>query len=147
MSFTRFISFLLIVIIFGLFQVWISVIDNWNFDINRALGNGGLFFFSTSLVVSSSIELHDEKGLKIGNRDFLFGLITGVPVFAISLVTYTRGISDELIKAQTFIETPQQQSVVVLLSIVYWIYVGFRTGKFKQKRERTSYSGFSRPWN
>ncbi len=72
-SLGKFVTFLLANIVGGLVQLWvlylILVTQSKNPDLHVLLGDGGLFFFATSLTFNSFLALVEKNTLRPGTSD------------------------------------------------------------------------------
>lgn len=75
---------------FGLLQLWSAVLILLNakkdINIRELLGDGGLFFFATSVVASGGLLLIERK--RLGTPEILFSLVAMLTVAAPCLLLY-----------------------------------------------------------
>jgi len=138
MQLGRFFAFFGGVFVGGLLQLWILVMIllaiGHPVSIAEILGDGGLFFFATSLVVNSWLSLADYEPMIVGKKDFnitflcFFGVV--IPVIAYYTAILSNGGLDQIRPFGDFV--PLQISCLVG-AIAYWIYSGIRTGLFVKK--------------
>lgn len=130
----RLISFLSLVIFAGLLQVWIRIIvttaKNLPIEPREILGCGGLFFFATTLCVSSGIYLHNKHPMKIGSVDFnatlaVHGIAFCTAIYYASVLT-TVGMKPVI----PFGKETIPQIGFVSIALIYWFYAGLRTKLF-----------------
>ncbi len=144
MQYGRFLSFLFILIAFGPIQLWILLLvlnttSRGTITIGTILGDGGLFFYATTVAVGSAISLFDKKQFKIGSSDFNVTLICCIAPLIVIVIYYSS------ILTQTGLSTPRpfnacifQQLGCTLMALIYWLYVGTRTGLFvKEENDNT----------
>ena len=97
MQWGRLISFTIGIIGGGLLQLWALIMvlnaNGYPVEISELLGDGGLFFFATSLVVGSSISLFDYRPIKVGNKDFNITMITLAGILVPVLIYYSTVLS------------------------------------------------------
>jgi len=81
----RLISFFILVVLLGSLQLWVLMIVlkalDQPIELKRLLGDGGLFFFSTSLAIGSAVTLWDQKSTPFGGEDFLITLLLPGGIF------------------------------------------------------------------
>ncbi|MCH8824800.1 MAG: hypothetical protein IH984_14980 [Planctomycetes bacterium] len=138
MQIGRLITFTLGVIGFGLLQLWvlIMILNTMGspIDAKEILGDGGLFFFSTSLAVGSAITLFDTNPLKIGSRDCNVTIIVCGGVLLLTVVYYSAVLSQGGLKQpDPFAQHILLQIGCSLIAIGYWFYMGISTGLFVKK--------------
>jgi len=133
MKIPKFLLFVLIIFILGLIQYWVAAAILWYrkiFDIDILLRDGGLFFFSTSLVYTSFYtgQEYQEKGdwYKLWSASALT-IVSALAVVAYC-ITFTGG------------NAPQQQigftdniitgeKVCLAVASLYATYIYLRSGK------------------
>lgn len=129
----------LVIIGLGLLQLWFIMIvllvkDDEPIKIGELLGDGGLFFFSTSLTVSSALSLFDYRPMKPGTVDINFSLLTAIPVLLIASGWFIAVVSKNgLSTPNPFQSHVEIQIACCTLAIVYWYFVGKRIGLFTEK--------------
>ena len=133
----RLITFVLGVVGVGLLQLWVLIIilhaRGSPINAKEILGDGGLFFFSTSLVVGSAISLFDTHDLKIGSRDCNVTLILCGGVLLITVGFYASVLSQDGLKQHPFAQHMLLQIGCTVVAIGYWYYMGVSTGLFIKK--------------
>lgn len=143
MQFGRFLSFALSIVVGGLLQLWVLLIAlnaiGHVIDFSELLGDGGLFFFATSLSVGSAISLFDHRPIKVGSTDFNVILICCVGVLVMVVVYYAAVLSgDGMSAAKPFRNHALFQIACALTAMGYWFYAGHRTGLFVKKEDDTA---------
>ncbi len=138
MQLTRLITFLLVLVGGGLLQIWVILgvvlYQGDSITLSEILADGGLLFFSSSLISASAIHLFDHQKPDAGSIDTLFSIVTIGLVFIITIVFYTASLaSGEFAGARSFSDHINTQLACVGMAISYWIFCGFRTGLFVKK--------------
>lgn len=138
MHFGRIFSFLLTIIGGSLLQLWVLMLilkaTNNPVTTGQLLGDGGLFFFASSLAVGSAISLIDNCKIVFGNIDFImtllicFGLIIIVVAYYASILTNV-GFDEP----DPFANNIRLQIGCAFCAIAYWFYSGVRIGLFTKK--------------
>ncbi len=143
MAIGRIISFFFGIIVCGLLQVWVVIIvllsSGKPVDFQNVIGNGGLFFFSTSLVVGSALNLFDKNPIKLGTVDFnmtmmLCGMVLFLAVSFYMAVLF--GIESQ--NAKPFSGSKIHlltQILCALCAISYWCFVCVRRGMFNRDKD------------
>lgn len=135
----RLATFFFVMIFGGLLQLWVlvAILNASGTDISLPdlLADGGLFFFSTSLVAGSAITLLDTNGIKVGDLDFLVTLLVCAALFFLGVITYTTVMSATLEEGgnAVFKQHMKDQILCALIALLYWVYSGKRTGLFVKK--------------
>ena len=133
-------SFLMVVVGVGLLQLWSMLlllgINGKPIEISDLLGDGGTFFFSTSLSVGCMLNLFDARPVKIGNLDFNFTFICCGGVVYLSAFYYAAVLS----RSSASVVNPFGSHIVVQIACIsvalaYWFYVGLRIGLFVRKHK------------
>jgi hypothetical protein len=138
MQIGRLITFTLAVIGGGLMQLWVLLLvlkaNGHPLLLKDLLGDGGLFFFATSLAVGSSISLFDSHKLVIGNADCNITLIVCGGVVLLAVIYYASTLSSSSPRvAAPFAKHIGLQLGCCCAAVVYWYYTGVRTGLFTKK--------------
>lgn len=138
MHFGRLLAFTVGIIGGSLLQLWILLIvlatNNHAIDIKQILGDGGLFFFSTSLCVASALNLFDYQPTTVGKLDFNMTLLICGGIFILTVVYYTSVLSGSKEQIPNpFSDYCLLQVGCALTSIGYWFFTGLRTGLFIDK--------------
>lgn len=140
MQFGRFLSFAICIVVGGLLQLWVLLMvlnaTGYVIDFREFLGDGGLFFFATSLSAGSAISLFDHRPIKVGTSDFNVTLICLFGILVIAVSYYAAVLSgDGMSAAKPFSNHAPVQIACTLMAIGYWVYVGRRTGLFVKKED------------
>ncbi len=141
MALGRFLCFFFATVLLGVLQLWIlgllvltSLVPQppGGVSLAQVLGDGGLFFFATTLTVSSGLTLLDALRPRVGDRDFTITLIVCPLVLFFAVTVYAA------VHAKSFGHDPLPfqshvlpQIACMLFALGYWFYVGIRTGWFK----------------
>ncbi|MCK4785069.1 MAG: hypothetical protein KAV87_15060 [Desulfobacteraceae bacterium] len=130
----RVVTFALIIIFFSLLQLWVLLVFLNRKDIpiqlKEVLGGGGLFFFATSLCVSSAVSLHDFRPMKIGGFNLIVTLIVCAMVLWM-VIHYAVALTDVgMTAANPFGENVQMQIGCALAAFLYWFFAGSRSNLF-----------------
>lgn len=138
MQYGRLISFALGILGGGLLQIWVLLLmlnaTGQTIQIKEILGNGGLFFFATTLCVGSILSLFDFRPIIVGNRDFNISVICCGVVILVAVTNYAAVLSDGgFTVTNPFSDNVATQIGCTLIAIVYWYYSGNRTGLFVKK--------------
>jgi hypothetical protein len=125
--------FVLSNLLVGLLQIWILYIIlrtmHKSPDISILLGDGGLFFFATSLAVSSYLLLYSQKA-KPATIDLNLTIILVLFVILPAIIIYTVVLSTQLGTVSPFHNCIGTQCWCALSSLTYAVYAGARTGYF-----------------
>src|SRR5712692_7327809 len=101
-SFAKLTLFAVANILGGLVQIWILCVflatQGKQYDIGLLLGDGGLFFFATSLTVSSLLVFLEQSRARRSPIDNLFTLLAIMAVLMVSVVVYTAVLGNGLDK-------------------------------------------------
>ena len=130
----RVVSFALLIIFFSLLQLWVLLVvlnaKNIPIESKEVLGGGGLFFFATSLYISSAVNLHDFQPMKIGGFNFIVTLIV-FGMCIIMVIYYAVVLTDVGMKAANpFGEKLRMQLGCALVAFLYWFFAGVRSDLF-----------------
>jgi len=139
MTLGRFVIFFFATVVLGVLQLWIlglllltAIVPQSSVNLGKLLGDGGLFFFATTLTVSSALSLWDTRRPQIGDWDTVLTFIGGGVVLFIAVVVYaavhSKSFGSEPLPFQSHL---MPQLTCVAFALGYWFYVGFRTGWFK----------------
>lgn len=132
----RLVSFSLLIILFSLLQLWVLLVvmiaKHIPIELGEVLGGGGLFFFATSIYVSSAVNLHDFQPMKIGCFNFIVTLIVcGIGIMMV--IYYAVVLTDVGMKAANpFGEKLRIQIQIgcALVAFLYWFFSGVRSNLF-----------------
>lgn len=136
LSLGKLLTFFFVTVIFGLLQVWaLWLILVFGLGkpvaVGELLGDGGLFFFATSVTVSSFLVLTNKYSLRFGKPDLNVTLIlAGSTAFA-AVVIYASVMSARFGTANPFKEQLWPQLACAVAALVYALYVAVRTGQLK----------------
>ena len=138
MAIGRLISFLLGIIGGGLLQIWLLVavlrLSGQAARVAELLGDGGLFFFATSLAVSSLLTLCDAYPPRVGTADFNLTAVLVGTVMLVAVTYYVGVLTGSLGKTTLpFAKYWVPQLVCTSAALLYWFYVGVRTGMFQRE--------------
>ena len=138
MQYGRLISFTIFVLFGGLLQIWVLLLilnlKEYRINVGEVLGDGGLFFFTTSLIIGSAITLHDHNPIKLGSIDFNISLIAFIIIFLPALFCYVVVLSDGgLTDPNPFSSLVFHQIAYASAAFGYWFFTGLRTGLFVEK--------------
>lgn len=122
----------------GLLQLWVLIIilnvKNGSIEVAQLLGDGGLFFFSTSLAVGSAISLFDKRVPKIGSHYFNVTVIVCGGILFFAVTYYVSVLSDDGLKEdRPFAEYMLLQIGCSIAAVAYWFYMGICTGLFTKE--------------
>lgn len=137
MHFGRLFTFALTVVGGGLLQLWILFIilqmTGAEAKVQDILGDGGLFFFASSLAVGSAITLFDRVPLKVGNVDCNLSLLVCAGVLVITAVYCSVIAKVGASASKPFSNHVPLQIACAVASVAYWYYTGVRIGLFTKK--------------
>jgi hypothetical protein len=118
----------------GLLQVWVLYLALASLGrphtVAVLLGDGGLFFFSTSLTVNSILVLLSESKSKPSSIDIT---LTGVAIFGslvASIVVYIAVLVSTDVSPAPFHDHVLPQVMCAAVALAYAVYAGVRTGYF-----------------
>lgn len=136
-SFGRVYSFVLLNIAGGLLQLWVVAlmlfVKGSGVTVAQLLGDGGLFFFATSLAYSSVFSLTNKYPMTTGTRDFNITLTLVGCVTLLALIVYVSVLSSTPQSGSPPLSgTVFHQIACVTAALVYAFYVSVRTGLFKE---------------
>ena len=130
----RVVSFALLIIFFSLLQLWVllAVLHGKGIpiELKEVLGRGGLFFFATSLFISSAVSLYDFRHLKIGSFNFIVTLI--VCAMGLWMVIYYAVVLTDvgMTAANPFGGKLRMQIGSALVAFLYWFFAGVNSNLF-----------------
>ena len=133
-------AFAFFVLVLGLLELWIVALILWfspgvTFSWRLLLHDGGLYFFSTSFVLSGLLTLLDRgSGLKQGSSELVVTLLLGAPVLGLAVVGYTIyfiGTQILMHPISDYAHTLAQSSCAVS-AIVYAFYCAAKIGVFRR---------------
>jgi hypothetical protein len=132
----KLLTFFVVTIVGGLLQVWVlwlilAVGLNKPVGLAALLGDGGLFFFSTSITVSSFLLLIDRHSLKVGTADLNVTLVLAGAAALSAVVMYTSVMSANFGSANPFKDLLFPQIACATAAFTYAFYVAVRTGQLK----------------
>lgn len=123
-------------IIGGLLQVWVLYIALSSLGkphtLPLLLGDGGLFFFATSLTVNSVLVLLAESPARPLPWDLSITLFTILGTLVPSIVVYTAVLTNNPNVVAPFQDHTPSQISVAILAMAYALFVGVRTGYFNK---------------
>lgn len=130
----KLISYLLLTIGGGLLQLWvlslILVNQGKEVTLEKLLGDGGLLFFSTSLLSTSFLALLEVKSLKLGTAPLNISVALGLPITIATVVLYTSCLKDiSCPPALPLRDHVLEQIICASGSLIYALYV-CTTSKF-----------------
>lgn len=136
MSPGKLLTFCLATLVGGLLQVWalwLILVVGLDKSVGAAelLSDGGLFFFTTSVAVSSFLLLIDQHDLKAGTADLNITLVVAVFVGLPAVVVYTAVMSANFGTSNPFKNYLLPQLVCAAAAFSYAFYVAVRTGQLK----------------
>lgn len=139
MQYGRLLSFTILVLFGGLLQIWallfILNLKEYRINVGEVLGDGGLFFFTTSLIIGSAITLYEYNPIKLGSIDFNISLIVFIIIFLPALFRYVVVLSGGgLTDSNPFSGFVFDQIAFASAAFGYWFFTGLRTGLFVEKR-------------
>jgi len=118
----------------GLLQVWVLYLALSSMGKEHSLavllGDGGLFFFSTSLVVNSILILLAESPGKPSATDLGITGMAVVGSLVTSIVVYTVVLTSRLGSVAPFHDHIGAQISCTVVALIYAFFVGVRTGYF-----------------
>ncbi len=123
-------------ILVGLLQVWVLygalAVLGKDHSVGVILGDGGLFFFATSLTVNAILMMFSEGSAKIGPIDVTFTLFAIVGGLVMSAVFYGVIMTSNLEAVSPFHDQVGPQVSCALLAFAYALYTSVRTGYFSK---------------
>jgi hypothetical protein len=140
----RILYFLLLTLGGGLLQLWTLALIFYATDkplgVSNLLGDGGLFFFSTSLACTSFRLLHNYRELRFGSADSILSIILAGSLTFISVVCYTTVLSPILSGAVKrpailFANHLYTQVGCATAAITYALYVASVTKVFRREKK------------
>ena len=139
LNFGKLLSFLIFTFGAGLLQLWILLLLLYLKgnppSAAELLGDGGLYFFSTSLAFSSFVALTNHASIKFGDLHFNVTAIMLFPIIIIAIVAYVSVLSDKIgIAAAPFSNHLLSQFSCLILASIYGFYVATVTGVFKRSQ-------------
>jgi hypothetical protein len=148
LNYRRLLIFFILVIVLGLLQLWVLLVVLKALDqpveLKRLIGDGGLFFFSTSLAIGSAITLWDQKSTnKHDDELILLTIILPGGIFFLTIAwTVAIMTKDGLSVQYPFQRTDSifLQLACTLAAITYWFVTGLATDMFKRKRLNNGFS-------
>jgi hypothetical protein len=118
----------------GLIQVWVLYVALASLgrphNLEVLLGDGGLFFFSTSLTVNSILVLLSQAKQKIPPVDITLTGLAIIGGIVSSIVLYIAVLVGKTPSASPFQDHVISQIVCAGVALAYAFYVGARTGYF-----------------
>ncbi len=136
----KLITFVLATILGGLLQLWVlwlilaSVSQPPSYG--DLLGDGGLFFFATSLFATSLLTLVDQYSLRPGSADFNITLVSVLSVIVPAVAVYASVLTSNLGNPSPFSGHVASQLSCASAAFAYAGYVAVRTGQLHKKRTR-----------
>jgi hypothetical protein len=118
----------------GLLQVWVLYVALASLgrahSVAVLLGDGGLFFFSTSLTVNGILLLLSESINKLSSWDVTITGLAIIGSLVSSIVVYIAVLVGTGLSASPFRDHVPAQLVCASVALAYAFYVGARTGYF-----------------
>lgn len=132
----RILSFGLLTVGGGLLQLWVlylmAIATGTAPTLGELLGDGGLYFFATSLSFSSFVSLSSSTPIKFGTNHFNVTILLVGPVTLLAVVMYISVLSGAVgQQASPFSNHILSQLGCTFASLVYGLYVGVVTGFFE----------------
>jgi ABC-type phosphate transport system permease subunit len=119
----------------GLFQIWVLAvilsIDGEDHRIGVLLGDGGLFFFATSLTVNSFL-IFEGSRRKHSAIERTFTLLAILLTIGMSVAVYAAVFTHQLGKVEPFHDHVVSQIALASLALIYAMFVAERTGYFSR---------------
>jgi len=123
-------------IIGALLQVWVLYIALTSLGkehtLGVLLGDGGLFFFATSLTVSSVLILLAESPSRLSMVDIIFTLFATLGGLVTAIIVYTAVLTNNLGTAAPFHDHTGPQISCAVLALAYAFFAAGRTGYFSR---------------
>ena len=121
-------------LVVGLLQVWVLYLAlatiGKEHNLPVLLGDGGLFFFSTSLIVNSTLVLLAQAPGKLSTVDIVFIVLTIAGSLIGSIVVYAVVLTTRLGTVAPFHDHIGAQLSCACAALVFAFFVGVRTGYF-----------------
>lgn len=145
----RFVSLVLLTVGGGLLQLWVTLILLAELDslkVTTLLGDGGVFFFSTSLIYTSILTFLSKKEFKIGTLSFnlTVPLVASVTLYTVivyavcqvkACVPSAAAETDGMMRTLPFADHWVPQIICGSAAIVYAVYVCTEVGFFWETPE------------
>ncbi len=140
LGYNRLLTFVLATVLGGLLQLWIvvlivTIVKGQAIDIGKLLGDGGLLFFATSVLVASILLLMEKGDLRRRAADRNV-LLLSVIIFVTAVVVYASVVPDHLVTSQPqpapFAKLVWPQLLCSVGALALAFFVGVRTGQFKK---------------
>ncbi len=132
-------SFAIITLGGGLLQLWILCFMKFQsehmLNPSQILGDGALYFFSTSLAFSSFVTLSSFAPIKFGGIHFNCTLLLVMPLTFWSVVDYVSILSKSTKELYPFSNHLTPQICCVIAALVYAFYVCLVTGLFEESQD------------
>lgn len=130
--------FFLATVVIGVFQLWVIVLVLLAMkktpDIDVLLGDGGLFFFTTSLLATSGLKLFEKQATD--RRDIICSVVVGLVVFVPAIVFYSvvmaMHFNHPSVEGSPFAGMVWPQFGCGFVAVAYAVYVAVRTGMFRE---------------
>lgn len=135
MQFGRLLIFVLAIIGGSLLQFWVLLVvldvKGYPIQAKEVFGDGGLFFFASSLSVGSALNLFDKRPMIIGKQDFIvtFLICGGILFFVVAYYAAVLSGGGPA-TAKPFGDHLLIQFGCALAAVAYWFFTGLRTGMF-----------------
>lgn len=129
----RILQFIFCTLFFGLLQLWIVLVVGKSPSFGQLFGDGGVFFFATSLLVSSTLSLLDRGLLRAGSAELTITFVVAAPTFLLAIVTYSAIVSGQFSSATPsltpFASKAWHQIASGAVATIYAIFTAIRTGQ------------------
>ena len=113
----------------------VTIVKGHAIDIGKLLGDGGLLFFATSVLVASIVLLMQKGNLR-RRADDRNVLLMSLIIFVSAIVVYASVVPDQLVavkpQAAPFANLVWPQLAISVGALVLAFFVGVRTGQFKK---------------
>jgi len=119
----------------GLAQVWLLYVAllarHKEHNLPALLGDGGLFFFTTSLTATSALMLFERLPRRPTSWDLTWTLVV-LGVCLCAVVYYTAVLLDNLKVVAPFHDHVSAQLACALMAFLYALFAAARTGYFRK---------------
>jgi len=135
----KILSFLVLTVSGGLLQLWVLALMMYahheEIYLGSLLGDGGLFFFSTSLVCTSFLLLANQREMILGSADFNVTIILGGSLTLTSVVYYSSVLSGTVGRVTApFSSHLGVMICCAIIAVVYAFYVAVVTKFFRSQQ-------------
>ena len=137
-------TFLVLIFGAGLLQLWILAIflgfeGNLTDEVARLWGNGGLYFFSTSLVYSSFLTLLKDRPVQYGSMDMPVSFVSLGLTTLIACIAFVRtldvGSGAQALGPLPFASNLFSQLTCVAVASSYAFFVGISCSRVRRLRD------------